>query len=247
MELELARRALDLARRAEKYAAPANSGFLTPAEQAELEAVCARERLDVALRGGDGDCERKAAFFLPSWMDAEALDVSEALSAIRITAAFGSPGHRDYLGAILGLGVRRDCLGDIRISDNVAHLFCLSTIADYLLANLEQVGRCGVKAAAIPLSEVPPPERQYRSVTFTAQSLRLDTVCGGMFRISRTQAAEQIAQGNVSVNYIVCLKPDRAVAPGDVITLRGRGKGTLDAVGGTSRKGRQFITAQIWS
>ena len=209
--------------------------------------MCARERLDVALRGGDGDCERKAAFFLPSWMDAEALDVSEALSAIRITAAFGSPGHRDYLGAILGLGVRRDCLGDIRISDNVAHLFCLSTIADYLLANLEQVGRCGVKAAAIPLSEVPPLERQYRSVTFTAQSLRLDTVCGGMFRISRTQAAEQIAQGNVNVNYIVCLKPDRAVAPGDVITLRGRGKGTLDAVGGTSRKGRQFITAQIWS
>ena len=247
MELELSRRALDLARRAEKYAAPVHSGFLTPAEQAELEAVCVRERLDMVLRGGDGDCERRAAFFLPSWMEAEALDISEALSAIRITAAFGSPGHRDYLGAILGLGVRRDCLGDIRISDNVAHLFCLSTIADYLLANLEQVGRCGVKAAAIPLSEVPPLERQYRSVTFTAQSLRLDTVCGGMFRISRTQAAEQIAQGNVNVNYIVCLKPDRAVAPGDVITLRGRGKGTLDAVGGTSRKGRQFITAQIWS
>ena len=247
MELELARRALDLARRAEKYAAPANSGFLTPAEQAELKAVCARERLDVVFRGGDGDCERRAAFFLPAWMEEDALDISEAISAIRITAAFGSPGHRDCLGAILGLGVRRDCLGDIRISDNTAYLFCLRTISDYLLTNLEQVGRCGVKTAAIPLAAVPPLERQYRSVTFTAQSPRLDTVCGGMFGLSRTRAAEQIAQGNVSVNYIVCLKPDRAVGPGDVVTLRGRGKGTLDKIGGTSRKGRQFITAQIWS
>ena len=247
MELELSRRAIDLSRQAEKYAAPVHSGFLTPAEQAELKAVCVRERLEMTLRGGDGDCERKAAFFLPAWMEEDALDISEAISAIRITSAFGSPGHRDYLGAILGLGVRRDCLGDIRISDNTAHLFCLSTIADYLLANLEQVGRCGVKTAAIPLSEVPPLERKYRSVTFTAQSLRLDAVCGGMFNISRTQAAAQIAQGNVSVNYIVCLKPDRAVGPGDVVSLRGRGKGTLDEIGGTSRKGRQFITAQIWS
>ena len=247
MELELSRRALDLARRAEKYAAPANSGFLTPAEQAELKAVCARERLDMVLRGGDGDCERKAAFFLPSWMEEDALDISEAIAAIRITAAFGSPGHRDYLGAILGLGVRRDCLGDLRISDNTAYLFCLGTISDYLLTNLEQVGRCGVRTAAIPLQEVPPLERHYRSVTFTAQSLRLDTVCGGMFGLSRTRAAEQIAQGNVSVTYTVCLKPDHPIRPGDIVSLRGRGKGTLDQIGGTSRKGRQFITAQIWS
>ena len=178
---------------------------------------------------------------------AEGLDVSEAISAIRITAAFGSPGHRDYLGAILGLGVRRDCLGDIRIAENTAHLFCLSTIADYLLSNLEQVGRCGVKTEAVPLPYVPPLERKYRSVTFTAQSPRLDTVCGGMFGLSRTSAAAQIVQGNVSVNYLVCLKPDQAVAPGDVISLRGKGKGVLDRLGGTSRNGRQFITAQIWS
>ena len=247
MELELARRALDLARRAEKYAAPANSGFLTPAEQAELRAICAREGLDMVLRGGDGDCERKAAFFLPSWMEADGLDVSEAISAVRVTAAFGNPGHRDYLGAILGLGVRRDCLGDIRISDSTAYVFCLRSISDYLLNNLEQVGRCGVKTAAISLSDVPPLERNYRSVTFTAQSPRLDTVCGGMFGLSRTRAAEQIAQGNVSVNYAVCLKPDQTVRPGDIVSLRGKGKGTLEALGGASRKGRQFITAQIWS
>ena len=247
MEPELARRALDLARRAEKYAAPANSGFLTPAEQAELKAVCARERLDMVLRGGDDGCERKAAFFLPSWMEEESLDISDAISAIRITAAFGSPGHRDYLGAILALGVRRDCLGDIRIAENTAYLFCLRTILDYLLNNLEQVGRCGVKTEAVPLSEAPPLERKYRSVTFTAQSPRLDTVCGGMFGLSRTSAAAQIAQGNVRVNYLVCLKPDQTVGPGDVVSLRGRGKGVLDSLGGTSRKGRQFITAQIWS
>lgn len=246
MEPELARRALDLARRAEKYAAPTNSGFLTPAEQAELQAVCAREReINMVLRGGGTDCERRAAFFLPSWQ--EEVDESQAIAAIRVTAAFGSPGHRDYLGAILALGVRRDCVGDIRVSDNTAYVFCLESIASYLLANLESVGRCGVKTARVPLSEAPQPERQYKTVSFTVKSLRLDSVCAGAFALARSAASAQIAQGNVSVNYVPCLKPDAPVRPGDILSLRGRGKATVGETGGATRKGRQFITAAIWS
>lgn len=247
MEADLLRRALDLSRRAEKYAACTNSGFLTPAEQQELRMLTVRERdMTMVLHGGAPDCERCAAFFLPSWQEPEELDPSGAIAALRITAAFGSPGHRDYLGAILGLGVKREALGDIRMAEDGAYLFCLENIADYLVQNLEKVGRCGVKMAKIPLTEVPALVRQYKSVTFTVQSLRLDAVCSGMFGISRTNASAQILQGNVSVNYVPCLKPDAPLHTGDVISLRGSGKGTLLEPGGTSRKGRQFIRAEIW-
>lgn len=246
MENELLRRALDLARRAEKYAVPTASGFLTPAEQQELRGLAAREHIAPVFHGGAADCERCCAFFLPSWQEEADLDPSEAIAALRITAAFGSPGHRDYLGAILGLGIRRDCLGDIRIKDDTAHVLCSASIADYLADNLEKVGKCGVKTARISLSEVPPLERKYRKVTFTVQSLRLDSVCGGMFGLSRSSAHAQIMQGNVTVNYLPCLKPDQQLSPGDVISLRGRGKGTLLEPGGTSRKGRQFTQAEIW-
>ena len=109
-----------------------------------------------------------------------------------------------------------------------------------------QVGRTGVKAAAVELAAVPVPERKVRPVTFTVQSARLDAVVSGMFRLSRTSAAAQIRAGAVHLNYTECLRPDAPVAPGDVLSLRGAGKGSVTEVGGMSRKGRQFVTAELW-
>ena len=114
------------------------------------------------------------------------------------------------------------------------------------LLELEQVGRTGVKAAAAELAAVPVPERKVRPVTFTVQSARLDAVVSGMFRLSRTSAAAQIRAGAVHLNYSECLRPDAPVAPGDVLSLRGAGKGSVTEVGGMSRKGRQFVTAELW-
>ena len=114
------------------------------------------------------------------------------------------------------------------------------------LLELEQVGRTGVKAAAVELTAVPVPERKVRPVTFTVQSARLDAVVSGMFRLSRTSAAAQIRAGAVHLNYTECLRPDAPVAPGDVLSLRGAGKGSVTEVGGMSRKGRQFVTAELW-
>ena len=165
----LLRRCDDLMGRCEKSGSVTHTSFLTPAEQQELRGLAAREHITPVFHGGTADCERCCAFFLPSWQEEADLDPSEAIAALRVTAAFGSPGHRDYLGAILGLGIRRDCLGDIRIKDDTAHVLCSASIADYLADNLEKVGKCGVKTVKIPLSEVPTLERKYRKVTFTVQ------------------------------------------------------------------------------
>ncbi len=245
MEPDLLRRAMDLAGRAEKYAAPTNTAFLTPAEQAALKCLVRGEpQITMELYGGGTDCDRKCAFFLPSWQ--EALDEPEAIGAVRITVAFGTPGHRDYLGSLLALGVKRESLGDLRLVEGGAYLYCLHSIQDYICQNLEKIGRCGVKATPAALEEVPPLVREYQPVTFTVQSPRLDSICGGIFGLSRTAAQGRILQGSVFVNDTPCLKPDTTLHPGDVITLRGSGKATLRPPGGTSRKGRIFIHADLW-
>ncbi len=245
MEPDLLRRALDLVGRAEKYATPMHTAFLTLAEQAELNRLVRGEpQLSMELFGGDADAERKCAFFLPSWQDT--LDAPEAIGAVHISADFGNPGHRDYLGSLMALGLKRESLGDIRMAEGGAYLFCLRSVQDYICQNLEKIGRCGVKAASVTLQEIPPLVKEYRSVTFTVQSLRLDSTCGGIFGLSRTAAQAKIIHGDVFVNDLLCLKPDAAVHPGDVITLRGSGKATLRDPGGTSRKGRTFIHADIW-
>lgn len=244
MTSELLRRAFDLSHQAEKYASPTNSCFLTPAEQQILRSNTSQST--VVFHGGGEDCDRKCAFFLPSWLEPEDLDPGTVISALRISSPFGNPNHRDYLGSILGLGVKRECLGDIRIFDNIAYLYCLQNIADFLSLNLEKVGRNSVKTAIIPLSEVPALNRRYKSVVFSVSSLRLDSICSGMFGLSRSAANAQILQGNVTVNYFPCTKPDYFLHLEDIISLRGRGKGTFAELQGTSRKGRLRVRVEIW-
>ena len=82
--------------------------------------------------------------------------------------------------------------------------------------------------------------------SFSVQSLRLDAVVGGMFNLSRTEAARQISAGNVSLNYLESNKTDCVIKEGDILSLRGAGKGAVTGIGGTSRKGRLFVYAEIY-
>ena len=220
--------------------------FLTPAEQYALSAwACRAADCRMRLLGGVEGAERQAAFFLPFYLEEDDFDPGEYIRCIKVTAGFGSPGHRDYMGAVLGLGIKREWLGDIAVEGSTAHIFCLNTVADHLLASLDKVGRYGVKTKEIPLSEAPVPKIEVKELTFSVMSLRLDAVAAGMFNLSRTTAAGMIAAGEVSLNYSECLRPDAQVQPGDIVSARGYGKATLASVGGQSRKGRTFVTAQL--
>lgn len=242
---ELLKRGEDLAGRCERRACLTNTGFLSPAERYALEHDVNLRTAHMIFRGGYADAERTMAFFLPEYLEEDELDESEHICAIRLTAGFGAPGHRDYMGAILGMGVGRDWVGDILVDGSTACVLCQPSVLRHLLS-IEKVGRYGVKAEQIPLSDIPHRPRKTETRSFTVMSLRLDAVCAGMFRLSRTEAARQIAAGNVSLNYAECLKADAPVKEGDILSLRGAGKGRLGELGGSSRKGRLFVTAEIY-
>ena len=160
-------------------------------------------------------------------------------------APFGCPGHRDYLGALLGMGIGRERLGDIWVRDNRAIIFCLPGVEKHLLS-IDRVGRDTVRARSLSLDEVPNPERRVKPKSFSVQSLRLDAVVGGLFDLSRSEAARQVEAGSVALNYEICDKCDASVCEGDILSLRGKGKGCIIGLGGTSRKGRQFVNGEIY-
>lgn len=243
---ELLKRAADLAERCERTSSVTHTAFLTPAEQFALTKWANTADCKMVLTGGHPDCERKAAFFLPFYMDEDELCIENYICAVTAKAGFGEPAHRDYLGAALGLGIKREWLGDIWVTGGTATIFCLPSVERHLLDGLDKVGRYGVKTTKTELSELKAPERKVKKVTFSVKSPRLDAVCAGMFNLSRTAAAERIAAGDASLNYSVCMKPDSIVHEDDVISLRGCGKGTVGAAGGMSKKGRQFISAEIY-
>lgn len=242
---EILKRALDLARRCEGRGVPANTGFLTPAERYALTHEPALREARMVFHGGYPDAERTMAFFLPDWMEEDALELKEYLRALRLKAFFGEPGHRDYMGAILGMGVGREWVGDILVEGPEAIVLCQPSVLRHLLS-IEKVGRYGVRAEEIALSEIPVREKHTEERRFTVMSPRLDAVAAGLFHLSRTECARQIALGALSLNYSECLKPDAPVREGDVLSLRGAGKGRVAKIGGSSRKGRLFVTAELY-
>lgn len=243
---ELIRRAEDLWRRCEKTGSVTHTAFLTPAEQYAVQAWAATmPDCRLLLSGGAAGCERAAAFFLPFYMSQDEFDAGEYFSAVRAEARFGSPTHRDYMGAVLGLGIKREWLGDIWISGSTAEIFVLKSVERHVADGLDKVGRAGVKTEIVGLDSVTPPQRNVKKISFSVKSMRLDAVLAGMFGLSRTAAAAAIAEGAASLNYSQCMKNDAQISEGDVISLRGSGKGSVSSLGGMSRKGRIFVTAEI--
>ena len=237
---DLIKRAEDLRSRCERRGCITSTAFLTPAEQYELNGCGA------VFAGGSNTAERKIAFFLPDYIDASALDLAEYISAVKIQSYFGTPGHRDYLGSIIGLGIKRECIGDISVIGDCAYVYCLPSIKKSILNDLSRVGRISVKTAEIALDEVPAEERKVKTMTFTVKSLRLDAVTGDLFRISRETANGAVKAGLVSLNYSVCLKADFQIKENDVISFRGKGKGKIMEVGGKTKKDRMFVTAEVY-
>ncbi|MDY4634990.1 MAG: YlmH/Sll1252 family protein [Candidatus Limivicinus sp.] len=242
---ELLKRARDLAERCERSGTVCVSGFLSPAEQHELQTRLGYIPCGLVFHGGGDNCERAAAFFLPDYMTEEMLDLSEYLCAMKLKAYFGQPGHRDYMGALLGMGIGREWLGDIQVEGDTAYVFCMKSVLRHLLS-IEKAGRYTVKASQVPLEEVPARKVETESLSFSVMSPRLDAVAAGLFHLSRTEAAKQIAAGNVSLNYGQCLKADCIVKEGDILSLKGKGKGSISGMGGTSRKGRLFVYGEIY-
>lgn len=242
---ELLKRARDLAERCERSGTVCVSGFLSPAEQYELQTRLGYIPCGLVFHGGGDNCERAAAFFLPDYMTEEMLDLSEYLCAMKLKAYFGQPGHRDYMGALLGMGIGREWLGDIQVEGDTAYVFCMKSVLRHLLS-IEKAGRYTVKASQVPLEEVPVRKVETESLSFSVMSPRLDAVAAGLFHLSRTEAAKQIAAGNVSLNYGQCLKADCIVKEGDILSLKGKGKGSISGMGGTSRKGRLFVYGEIY-
>lgn len=242
---ELIRRLEDLAARCEKSGAVTGSHFLTPAEQFQAEQSFKNSGARLLLHGGHPDCERRAAFFLPDWMEPGDFDPAEHLRAIRLTAHFGTPGHRDYLGALLGMGVGREWIGDVWVEGEGATVFCLPSVEKHLLG-IDKAGRVSLTAEPLAFDALRAPERKTEERSFTVMSPRLDAVLAGMFRLSRSEAARQITLGMVSVNYSLSNKTDYSVREGDILSLRGAGKGKVTGFGGNSRKGRLYVYTEIY-
>lgn len=216
--------------------------FLDERQQALTEQVLRRlSCTNYLLYGGAEHCERLMLGVFPSGMELDStLFPIVPLVARSLKETFS---HRDCLGSLMGLGIKRASVGDIWVNGTAAVLFLTEDVADFVRSALFRIGR-------IPVSvESPREEELFRTVSYeersgTVASLRLDCIAAFIMSKSRTQACALIAAGLVSVNRVPVTQPAKQLSPGDQIVIRGFGKCYLGTQIRTTRKDRLSITIQ---
>ena len=218
-----------------------HTDFLDPISCAKFMQTLERGRYDVFIStyGGFEDAERRIILF----------DVEETVEfpivPIKVTynQRFSKPPtHRDYLGAVLGLGISRSKVGDICLEEDGATMYVIEDIANYIIESLNQVGRVTVKASVGSLETSVYAEPKVKRITVA--SMRLDGVLSSGFNISRGKASAFIESEKVFVNWKLG-KKNHIVAVGDTITLRGVGRIKINSQLGNSKKDRIVLEVLV--
>ena len=244
------------------------SCFLTPREQRLVFDLAGIP--DFFFFGGAPGNTRRKLVFLPDWIDcdiprpkspfsaeteSEFLRIlseygmedvaTELISTVRVkTSGYERVGHRDLLGALMGLGIKREALGDICFYDGDAYVFCDNVTADFICEELRKAGRDTVRCEKCTLPEGFEVASEFEDVYGTVASPRLDGVIRALLNVSRDGAADLCESGSVEINYYTEDECDTKVSAGDIISVKGYGKFVIDSISDTTRKGRIRLCAR---
>lgn len=192
--------------------------------------------------GGYNDSERQMAAFLPDALYYTHFYPIQILKIEPLQKKFTeSLTHRDYLGAILNLGIERSKLGDILVMEDFAYLFVQESLADYICNGLTRIRHTSVnvtKEDSQSFTYVP----KYKEITGTVASVRLDSLLSLAFGSSRSKLVNLIEGGKVFANGKLMTTNSYQVKEGDIISVRGIGRFRYNGIQSQSRKGRYFIS-----
>lgn len=235
----------DLASRSNERGYPIYSDFLGISEISELFAC--RFPVSVNLWGGYEGAERSVACFGDREYFTDNGDYPIKCILIEpVNQKFADDlTHRDFLGSLMGLGIRREVLGDIIISENKGFLFCLDTIADYIIENLTQVKHTTVECKItdeIPQNALPQPE----NIELIVSSERLDVIVAAVYNLSRSKVLPCFEHERVFVNGKAETRASSVVNIGDKISVRGFGRFIYNGVLRHTKKDRLVISIDIY-
>lgn len=230
-------KAIDAAVLSEKYAAPRFTAFLDPRLLRLVRLALEKAGAPFGDFGGYDGAERRMICIFDGFAD-------YPIDAVQICGrGTDKLCHRDVLGAVLALGIKREKIGDIFFENGRWIVFACNDISQFIAQSLEKVGNLKVSCGLCGIEGITPPEKQYKEIKGTVASTRLDCVIALVTGEPRTRAAGNIQSGLVLLNYMPETSLSATVSDGDIISVKGFGKAKI-TVGGKSRKGRIYITAQ---
>lgn len=195
----------------------------------------------VILNGGYEAAERQIAAFVPETYYEVQMDYP--ISILKITplnSKFAEKlNHRDFLGAVLNLGIDRSKIGDILVKEHCAYCFAHSSMADFLKTELTRIKHTPVKIEVVSKAEDIQPEFQH--IEGSVSSERMDTILALAFSGSRSALSGLVAAEKVFLNGKLCFSNSQLLKPGDIVSVRGFGKFIYRGFISNTKKGRLFV------
>lgn len=238
------RHLLDLCRKSDRTGIRQFSAFLSPAEQEDFLRCPEAAGYAFLLTGGYPEAERK----ILAAGSAEEPDPPISVIAVSPKSMKFSEDltHRDYLGAVLGLGIERGLVGDILVRDKRAWLFCLSSVSDLIVSSLREVRRTAV-ASQPAAPDIPELRPRFTPLRLNVASERLDAVTAAFTGISRAQAGPLFSSEKVFVNGRAAADKSARLKEGDILSVRGFGKAVYDGIERETKKNRLWVSLRKYT
>lgn len=207
-------------------------------------------RMDIqnyVIYGGFEEAERQIIFFYPENWSQKIIEKNydSVMQVIRILLPNdlkGNYAHKDYLGGLMKLGLKREKIGDIVVWEEGADMIVLNEMIPFLeqhLTTLTRFQKAQIKVVSI--LELHPVNLQKQEIEIIVSSMRLDNIVSELSKTSRTKAEEIIRQERVILNYETITKDSKLVKIGDKLTIRGKGKFEIREQVGNTKKGKHVI------
>ncbi|CAH2713337.1 hypothetical protein BACCIP111895_00472 [Neobacillus rhizosphaerae] len=216
---------------------PKLTDFLDPREQHILKMLIGENGdVNFQLFGGSLNVERKRALLYPDYLITNEDEFQISLFEINYPTKFVTIEHRQVLGTLMSLGLKRGKFGDILIKDGRIQFFAAKEVIEYIKSNVESIGKAGVKLVETSLGEAISAKELWEENDLTVASLRLDTVISGIYHISRQKSQTFIQQGLVKVNWTLSENPAFHCEISDMISVRGYGRAKIIGIDGKTKK-----------
>ena len=194
------------------------------------------------------DSDRRQIAFVPeSFMkedfeNSDFLDFPCKLIKISVNSKFKEYRHKDFLGSLMGINIKRELMGDLILEDEAGYIPVSSKIVDIVLAELKQIGKAPCKSEILEFEKMKElPGYTYDDKLITVPSKRLDSIVSAITNLSRNKSVEPIEKGKVLVDYAEEKNKSRILEIGSLITIRGFGKYKLFSDRGETKKGKEKL------
>lgn len=224
-----------------------STDFLDPYERRLAISILNRfSELKYTINGGLKKAERKIITIFPDYVEAMIDEnIDENIEVLRVIGDISDLSHKDFLGAIMNLGISRNKIGDILLYDDYTDIICKSEISDFIILNLEKVGNKNVKISRSSIDQLTPIQVEFKEIFKIITSLRLDTYISACYNLSRNNSMKIIKSNKVKVNWQPIDKISYDLSEDDTISVRGYGRSILYSTGGFTKKGNIKATIRI--